>query len=132
MKALASISLVLLFLAPVLTKTGVWIWYETNKDDIAMEFCVNKDNPEMACNGQCHMKKTMQKVDIKLNVQQNGEQEAPKKDTLEDRSPFDIPQDLELAYTSKAQQRLLKTEFKALIYANPYQELECPPPEMSA
>ncbi len=129
MKTLASISLIFLFLAPVVTKTGIWLWYESNKDEIAMKFCVNKDNPDMECHGQCHMKETMQKVEIKLDIE-NGKEEAPQKENTEDRSVFDLPSAIELAH-SNATLIQFKTVSQVFNYTNPYRELECPPPEMS-
>ena len=60
-------------------KTGIVVWYESNKTQIAAEFCVNKDNPDMECNGQCHMKKQLNKVEVSLtfNTKKNEPPRAP-------------------------------------------------------
>jgi hypothetical protein len=33
--------------------------YEINKTSIIEQFCINKEKPEMKCEGTCHMKKMM-------------------------------------------------------------------------
>ena len=42
------------------SKLGILISYELNKDYIARVLCINKDKPEMHCNGQCYLHKKMQ------------------------------------------------------------------------
>ena len=37
----------------------VWLNYEVNKAEIIELFCVNKEMPELKCEGSCHMKKMM-------------------------------------------------------------------------
>ena len=44
-----------LFLLPQVSNTVVWLNYELNKESITQEFCVNKDKPELKCNGKCHL-----------------------------------------------------------------------------
>lgn len=65
MRAFISIVVISTILAPSLIKTGLWTWYETHKTQITQEFCVNKDKPEMECNGKCHLEK-------ELNEHSNG------------------------------------------------------------
>lgn len=36
--------------------------YVVNYEYIANELCVNKDKPELKCNGKCHLKKELAKV----------------------------------------------------------------------
>jgi len=33
--------------------------YQINKEEITEAFCVNKDKPELKCNGKCHLKKQL-------------------------------------------------------------------------
>ena len=42
------------------------ISYAVNYEYISTELCENKDKPEMACNGKCHLKKELAK-EIKEN-----------------------------------------------------------------
>lgn len=46
-----------------LMKLGIVAWYEINKDYVADVLCVNKDKPEMECNGKCYLKKQLTKID---------------------------------------------------------------------
>lgn len=36
--------------------------YAVNQDYIAEFLCINKDKPELECNGKCHLKKELQKT----------------------------------------------------------------------
>lgn len=47
--------------------------YLLNQDFITEKFCVNKDKPELECNGKCHMKDVMAQQEEKNDVQYNGE-----------------------------------------------------------
>lgn len=46
-----------------LTRELLLINYQLNKVEITNKFCVNKDKPKLNCNGKCHLKKQLQKVD---------------------------------------------------------------------
>ncbi len=37
--------------------------YQINKDFIAKNLCENRTKPKMNCNGKCHLKKTMKRLD---------------------------------------------------------------------
>ena len=50
-----NISVLLLFVLPQISNTILWTNYELNKAAITEEFCVNKEKPELKCNGQCHL-----------------------------------------------------------------------------
>jgi len=58
---------------PAFIQSGIVTHYELNKSEITLKFCVNKDKPDMACNGQCHMKKQMTKISVGLEEQRNTE-----------------------------------------------------------
>lgn len=40
-----------------------------NRDEIAAKFCVNKDNPTLACNGQCELSKRL------ANTKENNQEQ---------------------------------------------------------
>lgn len=42
------------------SQLGVLAGYELNKDYISKVLCINRDKPEMHCNGQCYLKKKLQ------------------------------------------------------------------------
>lgn len=58
MRLLALLGALLIFLQPAL-KGGYFIWYEVNKAQIIEEMCVNKDMPEMHCDGKCVLAKKL-------------------------------------------------------------------------
>ena len=37
-----------------------FVHYKLNEEQITMDFCINKDKPEMQCNGKCHLAKKME------------------------------------------------------------------------
>jgi len=43
-------------------------WYELNKDFITEWFCVNKDKPELHCQGKCHLKKQLQSEENEKDI----------------------------------------------------------------
>lgn len=45
--------------------------YKMNEEEIILEFCVNKDKPEMQCDGKCHLAKKMS-LEPELNVTVNS------------------------------------------------------------
>ncbi|MDZ7608636.1 MAG: hypothetical protein U5K79_24305 [Cyclobacteriaceae bacterium] len=44
-------------------KVSVLIYYQTYKDYIAANLCVNRFNPESTCNGQCYLMKKLRKAE---------------------------------------------------------------------
>lgn len=38
---------------------GVVAYYETHINEIVEKYCVNKDVPQLKCNGQCHLAKQL-------------------------------------------------------------------------
>ena len=59
MKQTLSILALLTFVYIQTFNSMVWMNYEINKSQIIEKFCVNKEKPEMHCEGTCHMKKMM-------------------------------------------------------------------------
>lgn len=44
-------------------KLGVLTYFQINRDYIAEVLCINKDEPEMACHGQCFLKNKLDLAD---------------------------------------------------------------------
>lgn len=65
MKKLFSILLLSAFLLPQLVKVGIFVSFKANQDFIAKVLCINKDKPEMKCNGKCHLAKELNKTENK-------------------------------------------------------------------
>nr|WP_246223785.1 hypothetical protein [Fulvivirga kasyanovii] len=50
----------------------IWVDYEVNKDFIAKVLCINRDKPELKCNGKCYLAKKLKKAK-KQQEDQNAE-----------------------------------------------------------
>ena len=48
------------FLVHTFSDVIIVVHYELNKQYITEHFCVNRDKPELHCNGKCHLKKQLQ------------------------------------------------------------------------
>ncbi len=50
---------------------GQVLYYQLNIDYIIETYCVNKEKPEMQCNGKCHLAKQLQVVSSSSDDEQN-------------------------------------------------------------
>lgn len=55
-----------------LYRLGLVTWFEMNREYVATVLCINKAKPEMHCNGQCYLKKEIQKSESKQTVPANS------------------------------------------------------------
>lgn len=55
--------LIMILVAPFAMKCYIYADYHTSLDSIIKELCVNKDKPEMQCNGKCYLNKQIAIVD---------------------------------------------------------------------
>ncbi len=58
-----------------------YIEFVFNKEFIAKVLCINKDKPELKCNGKCHLKK---------QVKENSDKEQEKKSTIPVNERFEF------------------------------------------
>ena len=56
MKKIFAYMMIVLITATSLQQLSILSMYWLTKDYITEKFCVNKDKPELQCNGKCHMK----------------------------------------------------------------------------
>ncbi len=63
MRRILSIALVLLVSWQTLAKLGVFVWFLGNQSYIATTLCVNRDKPEMHCNGKCVLMQRLKAVE---------------------------------------------------------------------
>lgn len=82
MKKLVVISLSVLLHFGVLWQMGYTAWFYANQVEIAELFCVNKDKPQLQCNGQCHLKKELN------NVTADESNQAPAPNKIEVKLPL--------------------------------------------
>ena len=91
MTRLISILLLSAFLFQSFSKVVILANYELNKEYIAKNFCENRNNPEMHCNGKCHMMKQMKEEDKKENGPVNNLKEKYEVQLFsEGKSAFEI------------------------------------------
>lgn len=66
----------LIFCSLLVNLSGLFLYagYEWNKQYIAQEFCVNKDKPELHCNGKCYLMKKLKQAEEKEQKQEKQEQ----------------------------------------------------------
>jgi len=64
MKAFGSLLLAFIIFFSSMSRGVVVADYLLNKDYIAKVLCVNRDKPEMKCNGKCHLAKQLKKQDV--------------------------------------------------------------------
>jgi len=61
--------ILILFYLTIIIRPAIPVWdYFMNYDDIVENKCVNKDKPQLHCNGKCHLRKELKKV---LNTENN-------------------------------------------------------------
>lgn len=46
-----------------MTPAVMWVNYELNKAEITDLFCINKDKPRLQCDGKCHLKTQIDKLE---------------------------------------------------------------------
>lgn len=62
MKQFGSLILLSLFCFSILRSLVPYVEYYANYDYIANVLCINKDEPEMQCNGKCHLQNELSKT----------------------------------------------------------------------
>jgi hypothetical protein len=53
---------IILYFVALLKPVSPYLEYTINKDFIAKVLCINKDKPELKCNGKCHLTKQLKKA----------------------------------------------------------------------
>jgi hypothetical protein len=62
MRTLFAYFFLLLILWPSWRMGLVWAWFKANQPFIAKELCINRDRPELQCNGKCFLMTNMREV----------------------------------------------------------------------
>ena len=63
-RSLISSILLALMLFSQFYNSAVWLSYELNVEEITELFCVNKEKPDLMCNGKCYVKGELIDIDI--------------------------------------------------------------------
>jgi hypothetical protein len=61
-------------LLSIVSYTALQFDYLLNQSEITELFCINKDKPEMQCNGKCHLKKQFDELADKADSPTNPEE----------------------------------------------------------
>lgn len=75
--------LILVFTAPMLVKTSIFISWKANQDYIIENCCINRDKPELECNGKCQLSKQLKAVDQEASSNKPAAVPKLKLETLE-------------------------------------------------
>jgi len=113
----------LIFLFVVSQQAVVVMHFKLNQKAITEQFCINKNKPELHCNGKCYLSKELQET----------ENTDPEK--ILNTKNFDLVFYSNIAYEIETP-NVIKTKVK-LIYiefhhSEPYLEILVPPPMLSA
>jgi len=69
---ISSIIIALLFVFTINFKSLITINYFINQTEIAELFCINKDKPQLECNGKCHLATQIDKVETEEELPFNS------------------------------------------------------------
>ncbi|OAQ39695.1 hypothetical protein A5893_08920 [Pedobacter psychrophilus] len=73
-KKVSCILLILLISLSSFTRLFYFAGYELNKDYIAKNLCINKDKPEMQCNGKCFLTRKIAEAEKQQQSQERKTQ----------------------------------------------------------
>jgi len=96
-KQLITIFLMVIWFCQLSGRYIVMFEFYINQEYVARNLCVNKDKPQLHCNGQCHLKKQLNEEDKRDN--NNPERRADNKHEIFYDASFSIA-DITPAYTT--------------------------------
>jgi len=62
MKLILSAILILILAGPVVYLPATILWLEAQRETIARDFCINRDEPELMCQGSCFINQAVTKA----------------------------------------------------------------------
>ena len=122
MKKVAAISLLILLIAPMLSKLFLVTNYLYQYDYYVNVLCENKEKPELKCNGTCHLAKELKVVDEKESCP-----ELPAQVKVE---PALFYQEVEAIAFATVQERINFPRTSPEMYLSPYLKANLPPPRV--
>ncbi len=99
LRGLISLLLIAGLLFPPMLKLGVLLDFYQHKEYIVNTLCINRDKPQMKCNGKCHLNKQLAKTQ-----EQDSEKNVPVPTLKTELSPS-ILTDNPLSYSSLFENR---------------------------
>lgn len=87
-------SLILIFALVIcfqaIFQTLIMIDWKVNQDFITARYCVNKNKPELKCNGQCQLAKKLRKVENEINLLDSKGKNQSKKEFKTKQAEFTV------------------------------------------
>ncbi|MEN9441004.1 MAG: hypothetical protein RLZ33_1081 [Bacteroidota bacterium] len=71
-------------------QTLIMIDWKVNQDFITARYCVNKNKPELKCNGQCQLAKKLRKVENEINLLDSKGKNQSKKEFKTKQAEFTL------------------------------------------
>lgn len=115
-----SVFMAFLFLLIVTQRAVIIVHFKLNQKAIEQKFCINKDKPELQCQGLCYLKKELQKTE-------NNDLE-----TISFYKDFEMISVARFEFDTKVKQTVIG--FKTILYKvffplDPCLEIFTPPPD---
>lgn len=63
----------LLYVSMMVYQLGIVVHFKIHQEEIIKEYCVNKDKPEMHCDGHCHLQQELKEVSTPLPVDEEAD-----------------------------------------------------------
>lgn len=103
--------------------------YQMNKEEITLEFCINKDKPELRCDGKCHLaKKLEQEPSYSIEINQNSKKVPVPEEKLRIQEDILFISDCELFLSlNEVKGQKVKDLYKYLLSEAHLNQLDRPP-----
>lgn len=127
MKNIALIFFIFVLFIQIGLKLGVGVWFVANQTEIIDQFCVNKSNEDLQCNGKCHLNKQIALIENHSNEKEDNTNEQTNKlptvvEYVETKTYSLTP----LLHLPKERK---KTPYPTVYYDCPYVSLDLAPPQ---
>jgi hypothetical protein len=70
-------AIAILYLLGTSYQMYMFLNFQTHKEEIIKKHCVNKEKPEMHCDGNCHLKKKLVQSPVQVFNMENQSEESP-------------------------------------------------------
>lgn len=126
MKRTVSIFFLLAFVTASLKQYYPYLDYSIHKNYISEFLCVNKDKPDLGCEGKCHLKKQLEKA----NTEPNGDFPIPSANE-ESLSLLFFQLDKPISFANLSELDSKKSIYITQFISRFYLDIPTPPPRFS-
>lgn len=123
-----AISIVFVFLLIFSNLSRIWILidFKVNQDFIAKVLCINKNKPELQCNGKCHLANQIKQQEKKENTGTTAEANTKLEILFFNHFTTDIPLSQDIALQTK-----LHSPYLNVFHSSDYLDQLLRPPQLS-